>query len=220
METIIKKNPDDCVFCREHNGSGDTNFAKIYPELDNRVLLGSDNLTIFPCIGQLTPKHSLIVTKQHFNTFAQAFNSNTSLEEEVSTLISEFQKLYVDNSEKLLIFEHGAICSGHGGCGIYHAHIHLVPVVNEVSIASLYDFSTQPYHLLSDCYAGIDPTNSYVFAGYFDSGLFIEERKSPLTSQYLRKKLAAQLNVSEWDWRNFQSQPSLPAMLNLAEVTK
>jgi diadenosine tetraphosphate (Ap4A) HIT family hydrolase len=220
MTTRLRESGVSCVFCRERDGEDDTNFARIYPELDSRILLESDNLSIFPCIGQLTRKHSLIATKQHLNTFAQAFNSDSCLYEEVSTLISEFKLLHVEDSERLLIFEHGAICSDSGGCGIYHAHIHLVPVSNDIVISSLYEFSVPSRHRLADCYRNIDYEKSYVFAGYFDSELFIEERAVPLRSQYLRQKLAFQLNVDEWDWRKYQYQPSLQHMLDLAITSK
>lgn len=210
---MAKKHVDSCVFCREQNGSTDTNFARIYPNLDSRTLLESENLTIFPCIGQLTPKHSLIATKQHFNTFAQGFEVSTSMSEEVSSLISEFKRLHVDGAERLLIFEHGAVCGDNGGCGIYHAHIHLVPVADKISLEALYEFSNEPRYLLSDCYAGIDSGSSYVMAGYFDGELFLDAREEPLTSQYLRRKLASRLNVEEWDWMNYQSQHSFTAML-------
>ena len=213
MNLMAKEHVDSCVFCREQNGSADTNFARIYPELDNRTLLESENLTIFPCIGQLAPKHSLIATKRHFNTFAQVFNVDSIMTEEVSSLISEFKRLHVNGAEKLLIFEHGAVCSDDGGCGIYHAHIHLVPVVDDVSIESLYKFSGKSHYLLSDCYANVDSNSSYVMAGYFDGQLFLNARDEPLTSQYLRKKLANQLDVEEWNWQNYQSQNSVNVML-------
>lgn len=215
-----RKSQNSCVFCREQGGSKNTNFSKLYPELENRILLRSDNLTIFPCLGQLSPKHSLIITKQHFNTFAQALKSEITLGEEVSILISDFKKQYVENHETLLIFEHGAVCSDHGGCGIYHSHIHLVPIVNKVSIFSLYEFSNSPHYSLAECFANINPKSSYVFAGYFEEKLFINQRAQPLPSQYLRKKLASELDVDEWDWRKYQRQYSLPKMLNLALASR
>lgn len=214
------KHLDSCVFCREQNDERETNFAKIYPELGSRVLLESNNLVIFPCIGQLAPKHSLIATKQHFNTFAQARNIDSGFDLEVFALISEFKKLYMSNNEKLLIFEHGAICVDHGGCGIYHAHIHLVPVVDDISVQLLYDFSTRSHSMISGCYDSVDSTHSYVLVGYLDRELFIEKRAEPLPSQYLRKKLASQLGVDEWDWRESRRQPSLHKMLDVTCALK
>lgn len=214
MTFPIEKYDLSCVFCREQNESRNTNFAKLYPDLDSRNIIESDNLAIFPCIGQLTDKHCLIVTKRHFNTFAQASNSGKISSDEIQELILNFAKQYMSNTEHLLCFEHGALCEEVGGCGIYHAHIHLIPIKDKISISSLYNFSGAPMDSLAASLAALDPNKSYIMAGLFDlNKIYIEERKIPLASQYLRKQLAGILNVDNWDWRLCKKQTSLVNML-------
>ena len=80
---------NDCVFCRELNGSRDTNFATRYPEIQSRIIYETESLVAFPCIGQLVNGHFLVVPKNHDCTLAQTQKRLNNLNQELTHLLKE-----------------------------------------------------------------------------------------------------------------------------------
>lgn len=192
---------DNCVFCRELSGRRDTNFARLYPEFDGRVIAETDDLVVFPCIGQLTTGHSLIVTKTHYSNFAQAFKSLPDLADQLVSVIADAQAFLAVKSDDTLYFEHGAITADDGGCGIYHAHLHLVPQAGSVKIGSVSGSDPIIFNSLIDAYSNIDGVLPYALIGTEIYGFGIESLNSALPSQTIRRKVASVIGCPVWDWR-------------------
>ena len=98
---------NDCVFCRELNGSRDTNFAERYPEIKSRVIFETESLAAFPCIGQLVCGHFLIVPKSHDCTLAQTQKRLSNFNQELSLILREVHLILGFELNDSLIFEHG-----------------------------------------------------------------------------------------------------------------
>lgn len=203
-----------CVFCRELSGSRDTNFARLYPEVDNRIIAETNNLVAFPCIGQLSPGHYLIATKKHHPKFADFLKDESSKREELTHIIeSTHQKLGYSKAQSLY-FEHGAASQTDGGCGIYHAHLHIVPNAGNIVISELPVKTSRIFNRLEECYSNIDKETPYALFGSEQHGYNYSTLTTPLPSQTLRKKVSSAMSVEIWDWQIAGREEHLLKMLN------
>ncbi|WPN29902.1 HIT family protein [Pseudomonas sp. P5_109] len=205
---------EDCVFCRELIGRKDTNFARLYPEFSSRVIAETDDLVVFPCIGQLTPGHSLVVTKAHYSNFAEAFNALSDLAIQLKSALENANEFLGFKSKDTLYFEHGAITADHGGCGIYHAHLHLVPQAGGVKIGSVSGSDPQSFKSLMDAYFAIDGAKPYALIGSEQSGFTTESLNVALPSQTIRRKVASELGCPVWDWREAGQEKGMIDLLS------
>ena len=210
--------PTDCVFCRELNGSRKTNFARLYPEIGSRIIAQTDEFVAFPCIGQLTKGHFLITPRQHICTMAQSTLQRDSDFSKISALILEVHNLLGFDPQESLYFEHGALDEKNGGCGIYHAHLHVLPSSGFVDGKKFFGaskcFTTKT---LEHSYS-LAPTNKpYAVIGSAQHSYHCYELDNALPSQFLRKNVATTLNITNWDWRNSKREPALLRILEEAQ---
>lgn len=198
----------DCVFCREISGSTDTNFHRLYPEEKSRVVAETRSLVALPCIGQLSPHHCLILPKLHFSTLAEACASIPGLVGEIEDLLLQLATGLAIDPQTSLYFEHGAFGPAHGGCGIYHAHMHVVPGAGAYALDSpLWATASNPSMCLTDLFSqNLDPSLPYVMHGSYTLGFRSVLLSEPLPSQTLRRLLADQLGAKEWDWRKYKRE--------------
>jgi hypothetical protein len=115
-----------------------------------------------------------------------------------------------DHCGKPIFFEHGARCHTGSGCGIYHAHLHIVPVSSPVTCASLLPRGSRPAPSLISALAQLrsegcdeylavtDSHGETRFLSVNDAGDFKPG------SQYLRRRLAEVFQLDRsWDWRDY-----------------
>lgn len=201
---------EDCVFCRELQGCRDTNFARLYPELCSRVIAETELFVAFPCIGQLVEGHFLVVPRDHDCTFAQTRSRIRSTGIELTALLNSAHKALGWRLRDSLFFEHGAQSAGDGGCGIYHAHLHVLPNAGHINGCCFIEgTSSFESASLEQLYEGIYHKQSYALIGSAEHGFKSWNLTEPLPSQTLRKKVAAALEVGEWDWRKAGREGSL-----------
>lgn len=205
---------DNCVFCRELSGRRDTNFARLYPEFSSRVIAETDDLVVFPCIGQLTSGHSLVVTKVHYSNFAEAFSVLPDLAIQLNYILANTHELLGFKSKDTLYFEHGSITAEDGGCGIYHAHLHLVPQAGSVKIGSLSGNDPQNFKSLIDAYIAINSDKPYALIGSERSGFNKESLHVAIPSQTIRRKVASELGCLSWDWRETGQEKGMIELLS------
>ncbi|WPP91411.1 HIT domain-containing protein [Acinetobacter pittii] len=205
---------NDCVFCRELNGSRDTNFAERYPEIKSRVIFETESLAAFPCIGQLVCGHFLIVPKSHDCTLAQTQKRLSNFEQELFLILREVHLILGFELNDSLIFEHGALGPNDGSCGIYHAHLHVLPSTSKIAAFELYNFQNKDLmRNLESLLKNIPIDKPYIFAGNMKEGFYHTLLEEPLPSQTLRKAIANQLNTEQWDWRKSQREESMLSTL-------
>lgn len=202
--------PNDCVFCRELQGGRDTNFARLYPERRSRVIAETESFVAFPCIGQLADGHFLVVPRAHDCTLAQTCSRIVSAGIELTALLLSAHETLGQRLSESLLFEHGAMSASDGGCGIYHAHLHVLPNAGHINgrsfIESTGNFESTTLDLL---YEGIPHKQSYALIGSAEHGFTSWGLTEPLPSQTLRKKVAAALKIDQWDWRQAGREESL-----------
>ncbi len=201
---------NDCVFCRELQGSRDTNFSRLYPEHRSRVIAETESFVAFPCIGQLVEGHFLVVPRDHDCTLAQTNGRIVSAGIELTTLLNSAHEMLGRQLSDSLLFEHGALSASDGGCGIYHAHLHVLPNAGHINGRSFIEHTSSfEGNSLELLYERIPDTQSYALIGSAEHGFTSWNLTEPLPSQTLRKKVAAALGISDWDWRQAGREGSL-----------
>ncbi|MXN75919.1 HIT domain-containing protein [Burkholderia sp. 4701] len=204
---------DDCVFCRELAGKTNTNFARLYPDLagGGRFIASNERFVAFPCIGQLAPMHSLIIPRTHVSTMREACSQGDDWVTSFTDVLHKLNRHYGISDEVILYFEHGVREPSGGGCGIYHAHLHVLPQAGHIQPHQLGDVShAVHFDSLLDALSTGENLGDYVLTGSRKNYFAVEERADPLPSQTLRKRVADALGyVGNWDWRASGRESSL-----------
>ena len=205
----------NCVFCDEIHSGPNANFASRYPELKSRVLWSDGTLFAMPCIGQLQPGHFMIMPINHHATFRDAGAALGPLDKCIAAGIEHVRILLDLDACDLVVFEHGARDPCDGGCGIYHAHLHVVPIEQKLDVASV--FTLQMPHAassLEDLFKATSQSTSYALAGIWGEGYLCQQLSAPLPSQFMRRQLAKALGREQWDWRESWREPSMLAAMS------
>jgi diadenosine tetraphosphate (Ap4A) HIT family hydrolase len=116
----------DCYFC---DGLFQLN-KRIGLASEDSIIYQDDNVLITPDIAPVAEGHFLIITKTHWNSFANVDdNTYYSLER-----AKEYLKRTVFKGKRILFFEHGAVKENTAGACIDHAHMHVIPISFDIDI--------------------------------------------------------------------------------------
>jgi diadenosine tetraphosphate (Ap4A) HIT family hydrolase len=205
----------DCEFCAELHDPVQSRFANLYGSQVSRTVLDEKEFVVLPTIGQLFEASMLILPSQHVERMADLDESRISacleLVEKVANRISCYGQP--------IVFEHGSRAAIGGGCGIYHAHFHVVPIPGAKKQARLIDLF--PKHTdftvtesLGEALLHLKSVNEYLLLRDASGKVALLEvtpqLKPRIPSQYFRQALVANYNLSEsWDWRNYGTEPRL-----------
>lgn len=196
-----------CEFCDEFAHISGHTFGVHY-KFDRviRVARDSEDFAVFPTIGQIVQGSTLLSPIKHVESFAQAGerirNAAASLAEELTQRISDGQLT--------ISFEHGSSVAQGAGCGIYHAHLHIMRVPSHVTLQQLVSAPLCAASDLSEAWGALDRSDNYIMfkdtygnVNYFQ----IASATESITSQFLRRKLVSFFRLNKpWDWRAY-SQP-------------
>jgi diadenosine tetraphosphate (Ap4A) HIT family hydrolase len=205
--------PNDkrCEFCDEFCGGGQNSFATRYLDvLEDRTVLETDHVKVLPSLGHFVKGYLLLVPKPHYCTLADApRNVIREVEETKRTLIRHLSALY----GPYVFFEHGARALDAGGCGIYHAHLHALPLsVDEVLAKLKGQFPYRPIGSLLGLKSATS-SKSYLYCenSRAQSRLFFP---TSLPSQFMRRLIAEAAGIPQWDWRQSGREDALLATRN------
>lgn len=197
---------ESCEFCTELTTA--TRYRSRFEALSrssaSRLVSLFEDFVLLPSLGPLTQGHTLLVPRVHVHAFADA-NCPSRLE----TVLTEARGIVEQEFGRTSIFEHGTWAeNSKGGCGIRHAHVHLVPDTTG-SIDRPREFSWQPL-----------PTDGWVtyLRGHRDEDYLLlwRDEEHPWAafddsapSQILRRFMADQLEASAWNWRDIADADGL-----------
>lgn len=183
-----------CDFCIEADPR-----PRVKPNNGSRPVWRRGRFVLMPTLGPLTDKHMLLVPQDHVTGFARL---PASLRVEAMQTIRLAREYLTQNFASCVSFEHGTAIGGSGGgCGIVHAHMHLVPTHRHIE--ALPQITGAVWRHVGDNWmdelAATNRDASYVFleSPSGERHLAIVEE---LPSQFIRRWLAEQL-LTEWDWR-------------------
>jgi diadenosine tetraphosphate (Ap4A) HIT family hydrolase len=205
----------NCEFCSELANPVDSRFKKLYGSVVSRTVVKDNGFVVMPTIGQLFEASMLVLPEQHIERMADL--GKTQIRECIKIVEKVVERLSMFGNP--IIFEHGARAVTGGGCGIFHAHFHVVPVPIE---------QTRPRieHIMPAC-AVSTPASSLLDAlhrlKHVDEYLLLQDAngqvaflevtptlKPSIPSQFFRQSLVARYELSvPWDWRLYGFEPRL-----------
>lgn len=208
LQNEMTQHNTNCEFCCELLTPEQSRFGKLYPsQTQSRIIFEQSGFVAMPTLGQLFKGSLLIFPKEHVERIADLpFSDLENLISFVSNIEQATKPLGIP-----FLFEHGAKCTSKDGCGIYHAHLHLVPLphgsqLNYLSILPLSICANDMLHAFSQLKASSvylfirDTKNKIAFAK--DEMLLPEMR----TSQFIRRRLTQIFGLPKhWDWRTYSS---------------
>lgn len=202
-----------CDFCNELSGKSDNSFRRIYGDKPaSRMLYRSHNFAVTPSLGQLIEGYLLVLPIKHFVALGDL---SGPLLGELATMCETVGEILRDHYGTFVLFEHGTRSEGVGGCGIYHAHLHAVPLSPSLDpVDSLKaKFRYKQMRDLTEIRGRSEGMPAYIFYQDSDSRTYLFDTPN-LVSQYMRRTLAAVLGTNDWDWRAVGREERLLATLN------
>lgn len=214
-----------CEFCDELNHPSCSRFARVYaPNVEHRIVARRGDLVAMPTIGQLFPGSLLVLPTAHVETMALLPEGTLS---DLVLLLADLESV-ISRHGQVITFEHGARCETRGGCGIYHAHLHLVPVPGHVSTDDLLPAESDvlvPEHAPS-LFAALESlrtSSEYLLLQDCEHQVrFLDLSASSgprYPSQHFRRALVDLFKLERpWDWRMYEEpEPSLLETLAMFE---
>src|SRR5579863_1773069 len=185
----------NCLFCSIQEISNPSN-----PE--DEIIDESENFYAKAALGHFTFGYTLIISKEHFPSFAylpaQLFFELEAFKDNV------LDKLHNICQHPISIMEHGAMnrCQRGGSC-IDHAHLHLMPLAADLYPVLSKRFSFGELRSISDLRRFKDAQIPYLYyqrEGFQSHGV---ELSQDVASQLLRRIACQVLGQPElWDWRD------------------
>ena len=203
-----------CDFCDEFSGGAQNAFAVRYQDsLADRTVLETNSFKVVPSLGQIVQGYLLVIPKTHCCALADLpVESLEELDQLKTLLVSSMGPEY----GTCALFEHGARAEGSGGCGISHAHLHVIPLPHAKDPLEKLQTSF-PHERISKItgLGAIKPSCSYLY--YEDTcGNCHVFYPAFLPSQYMRRIVAESLGVESWDWRESSREESVSVTLRQA----
>ena len=169
----------------------------------NRVLRDDGRYIAIPTISPLREGHILICPKEHTSSTVIATNGNS---QEFLSFISYCELEIATRYGEPFFIEHGIGRGRQGGCGISHAHLHLVPR-GDISVEGLVEsikarigdnnaFYAEHAILL----ASVAESDTYLTVGTTQAGFWLWTQED-IPSQLARKCFADLAKLENWDWR-------------------
>lgn len=185
-----------CCFCDELTSGTFEMGGQLFPLLRRRIVMDRNDFVVFPTLSPLSAGHVLIIPKVHVTSLAQLSSSQREgLLEVYEHAVGRIGTIFGET----LFFEHG-VGSGLGGCGVTHAHLHIIPASLSTTLSEV----SAQYQLEGPAGLGqvlnrFCPGSSYLLLGGSPEKVFSVEAKIP--SQFMRKLLARRKGLNSWDWR-------------------
>ncbi|GKS59809.1 hypothetical protein YTPLAS18_33360 [Nitrospira sp.] len=176
----------------------------------NKPLFESPNFVALPSLGSLVEGWLLLVPKRHFISFGAIPESFLP---EILEIKQFLFNLLVQHYGTAAAFEHGPYMASRSvGCGVDHAHLHLVPIRFNLAQAVL------PY-LPSDAnWEVADLTHCRIAHATGEDYLYLEQpigsgritTHHDFGSQLFRKAIAARLGMeNQYNWREHHQLPTV-----------
>jgi diadenosine tetraphosphate (Ap4A) HIT family hydrolase len=184
-----------CSFCghaRETADGGDS----------WRVLFDDEAFVAVPSIGSLVPGWLLVVPRDHAVNLASMGPKRVAA---MWSFVEGFADRWATEFGRLVVFEHGPAAEGRpAGCGVDHAHLHVVPCGDIDLLAAarrrLKDLDWAPVSDLSALVPAVSNGLDYLYMKRDEEEVAAVGPAIP--SQALRQVLAAELGSPEsFNWR-------------------
>ncbi len=206
-------NSEHCCICEEITSGQPANEITRRYRIKSRIVRTYQDFVVVPSVSPLAEGHLLVFPKQHVNRMSNLpFQQREQFVDIACELYEKLCTLYGN----IYLFEHGIEGSGHVACGVYHAHLHLVPISEPMRsrIHSCIYSDYPPFRIgdLSEILYKKGHKMPYILYGSNPNSLFLGDATA-MPSQYVRKLFAMNLNLEFWDWKELSGVSEFAATL-------
>lgn len=145
-----------------------------------------------------------MLPKAHRETIARIDDS------ELAQLLEFVDMLHQDliHFGRPVVFEHGCLSAFGGGCGLYHSHLHLVPLPEKVPIPDLFPLPAVRFSTFRAALDALRNAREYLLFADMAADTFwsldLSNAPGAVGSQYFRRTLAQRFALNApWDWRHY-----------------
>lgn len=197
-----------CPFCAELEGGRLETGLAAATHVTERFVLEADHWVAFPSVSPLRTGHVLVVPRRHLCSCAQASAKERA---ELDIVAAELSAKLRTSGHDALVFEHGVGRGRSGGCGIDHAHLHMLPCDRDEhdEAVSALAAALGPLDRLGSLSRYLDATSgsdSYALIGSVERVFCHVSHEIP--SQTLRRAVAQAVGCPTWDWRDLTDWPT------------
>ncbi len=194
-----------CEFCAEFQTEGPSRFRSSYQGLaSHRVVARSRRFVAVPTIGQMLEGSLLIIPIEHEETCA-------AMEDDARAEMLGLADEMVERCSRQgspIVFEHGATAVSGGGCGIHHAHLHIVPLPWAAKPSELFPEWKAEAADLGTAWRTLRRSSHYLLIGDGKRVLTRDLTAMPgeFPSQFFRRRIVEFFALEmPWDWRSYPS---------------
>lgn len=205
-----------CEFCTEFLESSQSPFIQIYQgSLKSRIVYSTQNFVALPSIGQFVDNYLLLLPKKHYESLSEL--SVPELIELSETF--NYLKSYLSQYGDVIAFEHGAKSISGGGCGVYHAHLHIIPLQSSINLFSFFKQKLIFFDSLTEAFSSLSNSDQYIVVINADNTIGtvnMTDNSNAYPSQFMRKNICNALNINmPWNWREYKlPEESLISIVN------
>ena len=166
----------------------------------NRLIRETKNFVAFPSVSPLGPGHVLLCPRDHYSSMIQMPAAHVREFLRIAkSLVCDVENAY----HSMVLFEHGVGRGQEGGCGVTHAHLHILPASSStqtvITNRVCADYRNDALGTFCDMMRRVPHDQSYLLLG--SSLQSIRYFVGAFPSQYMRKIIASILHLPLSDWR-------------------
>lgn len=195
-EVKINQASQKCRYCTDFLSPNSLEKQSIW----NTTVIESQHFIVVPTLGMLVPGWLLIITKEHYLNMSLVPDDFYPELEEIKKAVRLKLK---EKFGSTVVFEHGPGRPGESsGCGIDHAHWHVVPLSFDLLPELETRFPCRRIANTLEIKRGLNNTNTYIFYEnqIEEAYLFLA---NGLPCQFFRRLIAEKIGKSEhWDWHS------------------
>jgi diadenosine tetraphosphate (Ap4A) HIT family hydrolase len=195
--------PEDCFLCGIIADRDDVPIRTIFSrtEMPSEALLKTEEFIVIADVAPVVPGHMLIFPVTHVSAISLLSPEGRGEIERLRGVISRALKL--ETGRASIAFEHG-LCgtSGRDGCGIDHAHLHVLPSPGDVGSVMRKAYDCREVESLKDLPIMTSPgTQEYLVLIDERERCFYAEVRTP-TRQFFRRVISEMLSNEFWNWHD------------------
>lgn len=184
----------------------------------NYPLFESPNFVVLPSLGALIEGWLLLVPKKHFICMGAVPGSIAAEMQEMKDMICKHVQQYYG---QVCVFEHGPSRANVSvGCGVDHAHLHIVPVAFDLISAVtplLPEDTIWSGAKLEECQAAFKRGEDYLYIEQ-PVGVGLIATNQGFGSQLFRRAIATQIGIAnQFNWREYPQLPNVLVTIDKAQ---
>lgn len=200
IKTERQTSQQECCFCTEFRDNRTPIFIREKTDMANRIIRQTEHFIAFPSVSPLRSGHVLVCPNMHLSSLVQIPKAHI---DEFITITNSVSRELEYSYGPTIVFEHGVGLGQEGGCGVSHAHLHILPLTltdrDSLSHIVCNQYGKGMVNGFQYMASNTPRTTSYLCFG--PSLCCLRQIIGLFPSQYMRRTIGAISHLQQYDWR-------------------